>query len=98
MRSDPTPRAAKVFAKTVTGPEATARTVRGRHAMAIGPKGNLAATRNFPVAAGIATATPGIASATPADRGPRKDFGNRPERGADRGEFKAVAEARCFFA
>ena len=83
-RSGPTRRAA-------TGRRATVRTVRGRRAMATGRAAtgrseNSAATRSFPAAR--------------PDRGPRKDFGSRDRKSGpgDRGDVKAVAEARCVFA
>ena len=69
----------------VTGHRESARTVPGRHATAIGPSGNWAATRNSRAArrmviAEIASATRGIASANSGDRGPRRDFAG--DRGA----------------
>ena len=59
-----TRRAAKVFARMATGRRESARTVRDRPAMAIGPSGNSAATRNSRAARRIVVAA--TASATPA--------------------------------
>src|SRR5204863_10043982 len=47
VRSGPTRRAAKVFAKRVIAPGEIVPIVHGRSAMAIGPRENSAATRNF---------------------------------------------------
>ena len=84
-RSGPIRRAAKVFARTATVRVAIGRSAPGRRAMAIVPvviglRENLAATRSF--------------SRGAPDRGPRKDFGDRPDRGRGSRRLKAVAEAR----
>src|SRR5205807_10058671 len=47
VRSGSTRRAAKVFAKRVIAPGEIVPIVHGRRAMAIGPRENSAATRNF---------------------------------------------------
>ena len=65
-----------------------------RREVAIGPSENLAATRSFRAARRIAEESAGIASAILGSRASRIAARAKISAIADRGEFKAVAEAR----